>query len=722
MRNSKQKQNLRRHEMKKKNMIWLMVLSLCLIGVANTSAATWDLGDDWVTGQPLGSGGANPNGQWSYGHSTELTQASFVLNAAYEEWNTPANAGVWWTASGTWSLVWHSFGVTDANGDINPGDNVVQTGVNNAVTSVIRWTSPLTGYVEASVYIESGYGASTAAILHNDEVLTTLPAGTQSASGILSVTAGDTLDVVIIPPDLNSHMIKLDITITDEVTEPTEPVKCILQLDAAHGLTDPNGGTDYGDGDVVGRWQDTQSGNTMEAFLAWGDPTLETNEINGQNVIRFTGDDGLVIDPNSDPDDLLNADYYTMFVVGRINDLTLSQIFYANYSDPPAGVAVGISDSQFNTIKYYANRGGTLSPDDELIQERFYLFTATCNWKGERTLSINGEVVKTSYLGGSTYNANTVASIGALDIGRQFLVGDIAEIRVYNGFDAGLHDTVTADLIAKYNIDTTPVVPDPDVISLTAMTLTRTGSTGGMITNLDRYNTIFEDAAWDMAVYEGNLVTNPALYDPNNPDGFWLNNLKYMMIDIPLRLGDDRTFNWHCAYSSPDVPKMGMNLFFDDSQNQDIPGLSVYAQMDATGPGDGTPEFLANSATSTMGWPITSVPGTGSLIYYDTVKKMKVTLTDFVVYHPDVYNLDFIGAQVQDPNSGINPVLGGNDGVADLIGRFTLKVETLDCSTLDHFAADFNKDCRVDLDDFAQLIATWLQCNDPRNPDGCPNP
>jgi len=239
---------------------------------------------------------------------------------------------------------------------------------------------------------------------------------------------------------------------------------------------------------------------------------------------------------------------------------------------------------------------------------------------------------------------------------------------------------------------------------------------------LDRYNTFFEDAAWDMAVYEGNLVTDPALYDPNHPGDFWLNNLKYMMIDIPLRLGDVRTFNWHCAYSSPDVPKMGMNLFFDGSQNANVPGISGYAQMDATGPGDGTPEFLANSATSTMGWPITSVPGTGSLIYYDTVKKMKVTMADFVVYHPDVYGLDFIGAQVQDPNSGINPVLGGNDGVADLIGRFTLKVETLDCSTLDHFAADFDKNCRVDLDDFAQLIAAWLECNDPRNPDDCTNP
>lgn len=208
-----------------KKSVFLLVVTLCLAVAAN--AEVYNLGADWASGQPLGSGGANPNGQWSYGHSTELTQASFALNAAYEEWNTPANAGVWWTASGTWSLVWHSFGVTDANGDINPGDNVVQTGVNNAVTSVIRWTAPADGLIDIDVIIEQGYGSSTGVLLLNDTVLETFDAllnmndtHTYSPDTKVPVAMGDTLDLVIIPPDLASHMLKVDETITFEVPEP----------------------------------------------------------------------------------------------------------------------------------------------------------------------------------------------------------------------------------------------------------------------------------------------------------------------------------------------------------------------------------------------------------------------------------------------------------------------------------------------------------------------
>lgn len=706
----------------KKNILLLVIVGIIGLGTAAGQAVTWDLNTDWEAAMPsVSSPGVNPNGTWSYGNNTALQKSSFALNTAWDNWSPAADAlAVWGTTPGVWPLMWHSYTFASGVGDgTGPHETCIQTGHNRpGANSVVRWTAPYAGTFNILIDWQLGYGSEGTVILWNDMVLSSTPNAQNHAYDMdIPMAAGDTIDFVALGQTTASNASVLYFTVT-ELTEPTDPVECVLWLDATTGLTDPNTGTPYGDGDLVKRWQDTQSGKNMQADLAWGGPTLETNEINGKNVIRFTGDDGLKIDPNSAIP--LNAPNYTVYVVGRINDLALSQIFYANYSDPPAGAAVGISDTRFNTVKYFTN-GNTVSSDSELIEGRFYLIAVSRSWQGEKNLYINGELID-STLGKSKYNSGTVLSIGALDIGRQFLNGDIAEIRVYNGVDAALHDTVTTALIDKYDIDTTPVVPDPDIVSMTAMTLTRTVSTGVMIETQERYNTFFEDAAWDMAVYEGELITNPALYDPNNPGDFWLSHPNYLMLDIPLAVGQERSFNWHCAYGSADVPYMGVNLFFDDGQYTNKVGISVYAQMDGTGPGDGTPAFLANSAASTMGWPYTSVPGTGSLIYYDTVKQMKVTMTNFVVYHPDVYDLDFIGAQVQDPNSGINPILDGNDGATDLVGRFTLKVETLDCQALDHFAADINTDCRVDLNDFALLIASWLDCYDPQNPAECTNP
>lgn len=703
----------------------IMILLLVLTFSVSAQAASWDFQAEWT--HPT----MTPPWQYGYGHQNNYHEFILFPSACFN----PAGDPYWGpdcVAHDNGPLVWRNNEGVVSYG-IQPGEVALHTGATGHYLGgwediTMRWTAPagIAPYVEYYGKLGAGHGgerevwivknAGTAGeelLFHAAPVSGDIP-----FFAAVSVSEGDTLDFVQgagVGIDAENSPLYLYIS---ELVEPTEPVKCVLLLDAATGLTDPNTSNPYGDGDVVARWQDTQPGHTMQAFLAWGGPTLETNEINGENVIRFTGEDGLVMDPNSDPGDLLNATNFTIYVVGRINDLSLSRIFYANYSDPAAGVAVGISDTQFDKAKFFTNYySRALSPADELVAGRFYLIAVSKDWMDNTSLYINGELADSAQ-GKATYNSATVASIGALDIGRQFLNGDIAEIRVYDGVDAALQATVTADLIAKYNIDTTPVVPDPTIISLTAMTLTRTGPVGGMVT-LERWNTLFFDPAWDLALYEGNLITNPALYDPNNPGTFWLNNLEYMMIDIPLRLGDDRTFNWHCARSHTDVPKMGVNLFFDGSQNQDKPGISVYAQMDDTGPGDGMPEFLANTALSTMGWPITSTPGAGSLVYMDVDKLLKVTMTDFVVYHQDVYDLDFVGAQFQDPNDGIHPVLGGNDGAADLIGRFTLKVETLDCSTLDHFTGDINKDCRVDLDDFALFVTDWLKCNDPQD---CTNP
>ncbi len=438
------------------------------------------------------------------------------------------------------------------------------------------------------------------------------------------------------------------------------------------------------------RWQDTQSGNNIQAGLAWGGPTLETNEINGLPVVRFTGDDGLKIDPSAA--DLLNLTNYTIYVVGRINDLSAGQIFYANYRDPGTGVGVGISDAKFNRVKYHTTYYGTTNTDYELAEGDYYLFTISRDWMENSNLYMNGELIA-STPGAASYYADSVASIGALDIGRQFLNGDIAEIRIYNGVDPD--ETVTAELIAKYAIDSGPVVPDRNATYLTAMTQYLANSYGASYYS-EQWNTLYPDAAWDISIYEGDTLA-----DPNTLNAHVFNHPYYMMIDIPLQAGQERTFTWHTAHSAagPTSGYYGVTLFFNDGQYTNVPGITVFAELS-------NPSFFANTYYG-GGWPYSAgVPGSG-LIYIDLFSNLKVTMTDFEVYGQVV---DIVPLQ----DAGQHP-LSGKDGYKDMTGHFTLKVEALtDC--VEYFAADANQDCYVNLADLAALADTWLACY---KPEGC---
>lgn len=493
--------------------------------------------------------------------------------------------------------------------------------------------------------------------------------------------------------------------ITDPVI--TEPFEKILWLKADTGVQqDLNG---------VSVWQD-QSGKGMDAVRKWGNPTLVSSMFpNGSHpVVHFDGDDGFTLDPNmfNDPN-FEDSDVYprsiSAYVVGRIDDLAMGQTFVANFSQPgDSGFGLGISNTRLNSAEYYDTRGGVYEPDQPLELDRYYLLAYTISYDSQRKIYLNGELLNTDF-GRPTYNLNTVTSIGAIGSGAEFLTGDIAEIIVYKGVD----DTENADVIdylmGKYEIDTSePTDPyaDPNFVTLTALTLTRCNSAGATL-DTERWNTYYPDTVGDTAIFEGQIPADPNAFDPN----LFLNHPTYMVIQIPLQDGEERTFTWYNARGNTDTGYFGVNLFFDDSQFDNLPGLSVFAQMDADGPGNGHPVFHANTAASTMGWPYNSVPGTGSLIYSDVDKKLKVTMNQFVTYHQDVYSHDLIADQTA------GHPLGGRDGATDMIGQFTLKVEqNLFCEDLGvYFDADINEDCSVDLADIAYLVSDWLKCNDPLN-------
>ncbi len=263
-----------------------------------------------------------------------------------------------------------------------------------------------------------------------------------------------------------------------------------------------------------------------------------------------------------------------------------------------------------------------------------------------------------------------------------------------------------------------PPLPDSDKVFLTAMTFSDTDASGNTQNLI--WNTFYDgvEPAWDLALHAGTVD----VYDPNvaadpNKD-FWLNNDTDMMLNVPLVVGNSYDFTIHKAYYADGGPLaiVGLNLFFDDQQNSNTVGVSVYADSDTTGPGDGNPEWFAKDGIEVAGWPYTG-PGYGGvgggLTYKNYNKLIQVTITDWVYYPTTIYNIDSI------TRSDWDYPLVGPDGAADNIAQFSLVVEPflLTCEEVgEYYDNDFNEDCYINLADYAEIAGDWLKCNDPEIP------
>jgi hypothetical protein len=85
---------------------FMALLALLVIGLATLPgiATTWDLSADWSTG-------ANPNGRWTYGYSTETAAGSFTLYTPhpYQKY--------WWPDLSVWCV----------GQDLDVGGNLTKT-------------------------------------------------------------------------------------------------------------------------------------------------------------------------------------------------------------------------------------------------------------------------------------------------------------------------------------------------------------------------------------------------------------------------------------------------------------------------------------------------------------------------------------------------------------------------------------------------------------------
>ncbi len=746
----------------KKRQVGFLAILMAFVLAGMTQAQTWDMVADFS----VTSG--NPNGLWSYGYYAGGASGTFTLYGGHSagtaspliNWfvapsdtdghgNVNKNITVNTFSQATWApgMSWRPGQVClmapySANWNPNYYDD----------DTAVRFTVPSAGSYQFTAEWENRVMTGTAtdvfvrvngSQVFSDQIsgfAETAPAPAPALanySNVLSLNAGDAVDFGVsgVVND-GGHQVGLTLTVAPgELPEPT--MNLVMKLDAGVGVKDPNRpSVTLVDGDTVGLWEDQSAAGLLDATTKWGTPILKTDGV--FDVIRFDGNDGMVIynmtEPNDqakfldpeDPNDTppLDLGTYTIYVVGKLNQtVNTSQIFLADYAATGRGYSVGVSDVLPDYVKFWTNSGGEMRSSGPIDDTgRYYLISAAVTQTWTKQLFVN-DCQEATGNGGSTYTDAMVASVGALGTGTgsQFLKGDIAEIRVYDGYIDATHQTIVNELSNKYGLNRECLGgPDPDKVALTALTFFGTSEIGWVRENA-RWNTLWEDGAWDVALSAGTVAEIAALTDPN--DFAALNVYDNMSIYQNMEKGQSYTFSWVCPTSGEDPGLYyGMNFFFDSAEDLGKShGISVFAnELD---PGETSATFLADES-QTMGWPISTVTGAGTLIYKDFDKNLSVTLTDWKVYHPTVYNIDVVTRQ--DAVSGVSThALSGPDGSADMAGQFTLTVAdyTPNCDDLsamgrEHIFWDFNQDCYVNLEDFAQFAQNWLRCNDPANA-GC---
>jgi hypothetical protein len=234
----------------------------------------------------------------------------------------------------------------------------------------------------------------------------------------------------------------------------------VLWMRADNGVTGTSPVTAIADSSV--------NGNNL---VGVGAPQLTTRTFATglHDVIRFNGSSYFYV-TNSLPLDLLNASIY---IVGtQQNGNFTAQCYVANYGPAFKGYAVGISDSQQHTVKFYTSRGdfqSSLEPFT-VADETPFMLTATWDSIGSKDLYLNGGPAFHEAGANPTFVPSNQFSIGALDTDGsatpstgyvQGIIGDIAEILIYKNVDAAQRADVQAYLGTKYF-----GVPEPSTIAV----------------------------------------------------------------------------------------------------------------------------------------------------------------------------------------------------------------------------------------------------------------
>ena len=219
----------------------------------------------------------------------------------------------------------------------------------------------------------------------------------------------------------------------------------VLGLDASQNI-----GTT---GSTVTSWGSVTGGpNLINPGTSGGTRTLiqnfqTPNGLHAAVAFDTTGGIGL----NQIP--ALNSQTLSIFVVGSLTGTNQSAEFISNFD--ASGWADGISDSSANSLKFYTTAGDTLSGTAPVTltpgigANNAYLLIDTINTNNQSSnnktvTALNGYGLANSQTASDlapviTYNGGEYPAIGYLSQGGQGLLGDIAEVLVYDNSAPGFN-------------------------------------------------------------------------------------------------------------------------------------------------------------------------------------------------------------------------------------------------------------------------------------------
>jgi hypothetical protein len=235
---------------------------------------------------------------------------------------------------------------------------------------------------------------------------------------------------------------------------PTDP-NLVLWMRADQGVT--------GTAPVTKIDDSSDNDNDMFASIAFGPtgPVLATRTFptGDHPVIRFDGSAAFELAPHATA---LNLDNATIYMVAtEVNGFFPAQCYVSNYGPSFLGYAVGISDTQSNFAKFYTSHG-TFQSDLEpftLPDETPFMLTTSWTSTGSKNAYLDGGPAFHEDGANPTYAADNNFVIGGLNThgsvpGGEFihqrLLGDIAEILIYNNVDAAQRTAVESYLRQKY--------------------------------------------------------------------------------------------------------------------------------------------------------------------------------------------------------------------------------------------------------------------------------
>ena len=218
--------------------------------------------------------------------------------------------------------------------------------------------------------------------------------------------------------------------------------------------------------DYVFGWNDQAPGGFHNGTPS-GSPRLVSGTFpSGQHpVVHFDGSSGFVL---SNPTNL-ELQELSAYLIVSVPSFESVTTFIGAYRDV-AGWVVGASDSIPGRVKWFTASGGALDSSSGLGNQVPALITATLTGSGAKKLYINSVNAGSTTISPPIPYGGEQLTVGFLSANRQAVVGDIAEVLVYNAVDANQQAAVESYLQLKYaveapqiSVQSTIFISDPQV-------------------------------------------------------------------------------------------------------------------------------------------------------------------------------------------------------------------------------------------------------------------